>query len=257
MRIATWNVNSVTARLPYLLGWLEARQPDVVCLQELKTPTGSFPSEPLRALGYAAFVHGQRQWNGVAVLVRGQGELRQTGLPGHEPSGARLVTAQAAGWEVTSVYVPNGKSLDHPDYQRKLEWLAALREHLRGRTQAPERLLVAGDFNVTPADLDTYDSKGLRGQIHHTEAERQAIGMLLALGLRDLYRQAHPDEPGFTWWDYRAGALHRNLGLRIDLLLGSASAAERLRDAWVDREWRRKQGELVPSDHAPLIADFD
>ena len=256
MRIATWNVNSVQARLPYVLAWLGERQPDVVCLQELKTEGESFPHQAFQAAGYQAHVHGQRQWNGVAVLCRQPGELRQLGLPGAEAAGSRLVTVEVAGWQVTSVYVPNGKALDHPDYQRKLQWLERLADHLAASADFGREVVVAGDYNVTPSDLDTFDPDGLRGQIHHSAAERAAIARLRDLGLRDLLRDKHADARAYSWWDYRAGSFHRNRGLRIDLLLASASVAAAVDDVWVDRDWRKKRDELTPSDHAPVVVDL-
>jgi exodeoxyribonuclease-3 len=256
VRIATWNVNSIGARLPYVLGWLGARQPDVVCLQELKAETESFPHLALRAAGYHATVHGQPRWNGVAVLSREPATLVQLGLPGADAAGARLVTVEVGGWRVSSVYVPNGKDLDHPDYQGKLDWLAQLREYLRSTHDFARPLVVAGDFNVTPCDLDTHDPDGLRGQIHHSEPERAALQAVLNLGLRDLLRDKHEDARAFSWWDYRAGSFHRNLGLRIDLLIGSPTVAATIDDVWVDREWRKKRDELTPSDHAPVVADL-
>jgi exodeoxyribonuclease-3 len=192
----------------------------------------------------------------VAVLSREPSSLSQLGLPLAEAAGSRLVTARLGSWTVSSVYVPNGKALDHGDYRAKLEWLAQLGAHLRATHDPGRNVVVAGDFNVTPSDVDTYDPDGLRGQIHHSEPERHALGALLAFGLRDLQRERHGTEQAFSWWDYRAGSFHRNLGLRIDLLLGSPSVAESLVDVWVDRDWRKKRAELTPSDHAPVIADL-
>jgi exodeoxyribonuclease-3 len=182
--------------------------------------------------------------------------LVQLGLPGAEAAGSRLVTVEVGGWCVSSVYVPNGKDLGHPDYQSKLDWLARLGEHLRATHDFGRPVVVAGDFNVTPSDLDTYDPDALRGQIHHSAPERAAIQSLLELGLCDLLRAKHADTRAFSWWDYRAGSFHRNHGLRIDLLLGSPSVAGAIDDVWVDREWRKKRDELTPSDHAPVVADL-
>lgn len=257
MRIATWNVNSVHARLEVLRHWLEARSPDVVCLQELKVPNDRFPFDAIRAAGYHAIAHGEPRYNGVAVLTKAEARAVQVGLPGMEDFGARLVTAALDAWTISSVYVPNGKSIDHPDYARKLTWMKHLRDHLRASLDPGALVLVAGDFNVTPTDLDTCDADGLRGQIHHSEPERAALQGLIDDGLADLVRLAHPGKRMFTWWDYRAGSFHRDLGLRLDLLLGTHAVAEHLRDAWVDRDYRKKLLGQTPSDHAPVVVDLE
>ncbi len=256
MRIATWNVNSVKARLPYLLDWLATREPDVVCLQELKVPDDKFPHDALEAMGYQAHAHGQPRWNGVAVLCRRPGEVTQVGLPGAEDQGARLVTVTLDDLTITSVYVPNGKSVDHPDFALKLDWLAQLDTHLRDRHRDDGAMVVAGDFNVTCGDADTHDPEGLRGHIFHTDLEREAMAQLVDGGLTDLYRHVHPDGAMFSWWDYRGGGFHRNLGLRIDLLLASEALLPRVQEVWTDRDFRKKRDGQTPSDHAPVIADL-
>jgi exodeoxyribonuclease-3 len=260
MQVVTWNVNSVSARLDFVLDFLETRQPDVVCLQELKTTDDDFPRLAFAQVGYASVAHGQQQWNGVAVLSRKSAgpapELVQAGLPGQEAMGARLVTVKVFGMEVTSVYVPNGKSVEHADYARKLAWLDALVAHLRGAASRDVPVIVAGDFNIAPTDLDTWDPKGLAGHVFHTDEERARVRALLDLGLVDLHRKVHPDEQAFTWWDYRGGAFHKKQGLRIDWLLGNAAAAARCTEVRVDRDFRKKRDERTPSDHAPVIAEL-
>jgi exodeoxyribonuclease III len=256
MRIASWNVNGLKARLDFLLRWLEARRPDLVGLQELKLGDEQFPRAELESAGYHALCHGQKGWNGVAVLSRDPLEPLQVGLPGQEALGARLLSARAGDRVFTSIYVPNGKSIGHADFPRKLDWLDALAEHLeRGREGPPARVLV-GDFNVCPTALDSWNEEGLRGQIFHTDEERGRFRRLLALGFVDLYRAIHPESRAFSWWDYRAGAFHRGHGLRIDFLLASESLAGRVKSVEIDREWRKKKDGLIPSDHAPVWADL-
>ncbi len=259
MRIATFNVNSIKARLAYVLHWLDARQPDVVCLQELKVESDKFPFAELEQAGYRAFVHGQKRWNGVAVLCRQPAQLAQLaqcGLPGGEDAGARLLTVRLESLTVTSVYVPNGKTIAHADFELKLDWLRTLAEHLRETLDPAVPAIIGGDFNVVHRDLDSHDPERLRGQIFHTAAERERIDALLDLGLVDLYRELNPEGPAFSWWDYRGGGFHRNLGLRIDLLLASRALVERAERVWTDRDYRKKKDGETASDHAPVVVDL-
>lgn len=261
MRIATWNVNGLRARLDFVLHWLAARQPDVVALQELKLTDDDFPTAALAAAGYQAVTHAQKAWNGVAVLSRLPIEVVERGLPGQDAVGARLVTAEVAGTagplRFTSLYCPNGKHTGHPDFAAKLAWYDALAEHLAARHTPSVPHVVGGDFNVCPGPLDSWNEELLGGGIFHTPEERQRIGRLCDWGLLDLFRHAHPERQEFSWWDYRAGAFHRRQGLRIDFLLATPPVAERLRSVEIDREYRKKQEGRVPSDHAPVIADLD
>jgi exodeoxyribonuclease III len=253
--VATWNVNGIRARFPRLLEWLEERKPDVACLQELKIEEESFPHLELRAAGYHAVLLGQTGWNGVAVIARDKPEPGVRGLPGAESNGARLVTARVHGLEITSVYVPNGKTASHPDFRMKLAWLERLCEHVEARQDREAPVIVAGDYNVCPADIDSWAPEAMRDRIFHTVEERRLIARLMEAGLADLFRVVHPDDPGFSWWDYRAGSFHKKQGLRIDLLLGSASVVSRVVDVTVDREFRKKsKAGSVPSDHAPVYA---
>ena len=257
MRIATWNVNGLRARLDFVLHWLAARQPDVVGIQEVKATEEDFPHTQLGDAGYYAFAHLQKAWNGVAILTRKPVErVVQEGLPGQEELGARLITADVEGLAFSTVYVPNGKSVEHDDYPRKLEWLDALAQHMREGDDGKPRVL-CGDFNVVPAPIDSWDEARLAGTIFHTQPERDRIDAFYAAGLGDLFRRKYPDEQKFSWWDYRGGAFHRKQGLRIDFLLASAKVEERLREVWIDRDYRKKQDGLTPSDHAPVIADLD
>lgn len=256
MRIATWNVNGLRARFEYLTTWLEARQPDVVGLQELKLTDDLFPHDEIRALGYHAVTHGQKAWNGVAILSRTQAEVRQVGLPGQEELGARLLAAEVEDLVFVTAYCPNGKSVDHPDYPRKLGWFDALRAHLDAVFDPSEPTVLCGDFNIVPTPLDSWNEERLAGSIFHTDAERERYRRIEAWGLEDLFRVRHPEERAFSWWDYRGGAFHRGHGLRIDLLLGTRSVVERLEAATIDRDYRKKIDGLTASDHAPVIADI-
>jgi len=247
VRIATWNVNSVSARLPRLLAWLEQTAPDVVALQETKTAT--FPTADVGALGYDVAHAGDGRWNGVAVLSRvglEQVDLVHEGHP--EP---RLVSALCGGLHVTSVYVPNGRAVDDPHYTYKLQWLADLRTRL-DRFEPTQPLVVMGDFNVALTDRDVWDASAFAGSTHVTPAERQAVQELLDWGLVDVVARPGKGQIPFTYWDYRAGMMHKNLGMRIDYVL--ATRAVRVLDAYVDREARKGTG---PSDHAPVVVDVE
>jgi exodeoxyribonuclease-3 len=257
VRIATWNVNSVKQRVPRLLPWLDQRQPDVVCLQETKLSDQAFTEllgGELAGRGYEVAVHGEGQWNGVAILSRvGLGEVVPgiAGAPGFPRPEARALAATCDGIRVYSVYVPNGRAPGSDHYRYKLAWLAALREQVAA---GPQPAVVCGDMNIAPTDDDVFDPDAYVGQTHVTPPERAALAELQALGLRDVVRDRWPAERVFTYWDYRAGMFHRDLGMRIDLVLAAPPVAERVRAAWVDRQARKGSG---PSDHAPVIVDLD
>ncbi len=257
MRIATWNVNSVTKRLPRLLPWLDERRPDVVCLQETKLADEAFRellADELAERHYAVAVHGEATWNGVAILSRtglDDVEAGIPGAPGFPHPEARAVSATCGGIRVISVYVPNGREPGSDHYAYKLAWLGSLRELVAA---GPEAAVVCGDFNIAPGDADVFDPDAYVGQTHVTGPERAALQDLMALGLRDVVRDRWPTERMFTYWDYRAGMFHRDLGMRIDLVLASAPVADRVRAAWVDRQARKGSG---PSDHAPVMVDLD
>jgi len=257
VRIATWNVNSVRQRIPRLLPWLDERRPDVVCLQETKCADEAFTellADVLAERGYAAATHGEATWNGVAILSRVGLEDVTAGLaggPGFPHPEARAVSAVCNGVRVISVYVPNGRTPDSEHYRYKLEWLAALREVVAAD---PASTVVCGDVNIAPADEDVFDPEAYVGQTHVTPPEREALQELQALGLRDVVRDRWPEERVFTYWDYRAGMFHQDLGMRIDLVLAGGKVADRVEAAWVDRQARKGKG---PSDHAPVIVDLD
>ncbi|MFE9744617.1 exodeoxyribonuclease III [Saccharothrix saharensis] len=257
MRVATWNVNSVKQRVPRLLPWLEQRRPDVVCLQETKLADDAFAAllgDELAARGYEVAVHGEGRWNGVAILSRVGLDDVVNGLadgPGFPHPEARAVAATCGGVRVHSVYVPNGRAPDSDHYRYKLAWLAALRDVVAA---GPEDAVVCGDVNIAPADADVFDPAAYVGHTHVTAPEREALAALQAVGLHDVVRDRWPDERVFTYWDYRAGMFHQDLGMRIDLVLASTPVAARVRAAWVDRQARKGTG---PSDHAPVIVDLD
>jgi len=257
MRIATWNINGLRARLEFLLLWLAEREPDVVGLQELKLPDDRFPHAELEAAGYRALTHGQKSWNGVAILHRGDAEVTQRGLPGQEDFGARLISAEVNGLHFTTVYCPNGKNLDHDDFPRKLAWFDALAAHVSETAASGRPAILCGDFNICPAAIDSWNEEKLQGGIFHTDAERARMRQLLDAGYVDVFRELHPDAQEFSWWDYRGGAFHRKQGLRIDFLLATSAAAERTRSVEIDREYRKKKDGLTASDHAPVFADLD
>jgi exodeoxyribonuclease-3 len=250
-------VNSIKQRMPRFLPWLDQRQPDVVCLQETKLADDAFTAllgEELARRGYAFAVYGEVQWNGVAILSKVGLDDVVTGVagaPGFPHQEARAVAATCGGIRVHSLYVPNGRVPDSDHYQYKLAWLAALREVVAA---GPEAAIVCGDMNIAPADADVFDPDAYIGQTHVTAPERAALAELQALGLHDVVRDRWPTERVFTYWDYRAGMFHQDLGMRIDLMLASDPVAERVKAAWVDRHARKGTG---PSDHAPVIVDLD
>ena len=266
MRIATWNVNGLRARLAYIQHWLAARAPDVVGLQELKVAEEQFPAEIFQRLGYQVALHAQKGWNGVAVLSRLPLEVRQRGLPGAQESGARLLHCRIAAGafgplDFATVYCPNGKHIDHPDFAAKLAWYDSLREYMEslgdmGGRDGQSGVVVCGDFNVVPAPVDGWRGAAADGSIFCTKEERERFQALLALGLEDLFRARHPGKQAFSWWDYRAGAFPRNEGLRIDTLLGNAAVGAHVRDVVIDRDYRKKKEGNIGSDHAPVYADL-
>lgn len=256
MRIATWNINGLRARQQLLLHWLAERQPDIVGLQELKITDAEFPRDVFEQVGYRAAVHGQKAWNGVAVLSRQPIEVSQMGLPHQEAFGARLISANLSGFSFITVYVPNGKSVMHEDFPRKLAWLDSLARYLE-KTMTEERpTILCGDFNICPTEQDSWNEEFLHGQILHSDEERARFQRLLDMGFVDLYRQCCPNTQEFSWWDYRGGAFHRKQGLRIDLLLATRNVLARVETVAIDREYRKKKDGLTPSDHAPVFIDL-
>jgi exodeoxyribonuclease-3 len=253
MRLVTWNVNSLTARLPRVTEWITEHQPDVLCLQETKQTDAKFPSAAFSGLGYESVHHGDGRWNGVALLSRVglTDAARGFGALGEE-YGCRIVAATCGGVRVHSVYVPNGRSLDNEFYAYKLEWLARLRTLLDETYRSGDSVAVGGDFNVAPDDGDVWDPAQFIGATHVSEPERAALAHVQDWGLLDVFRQFNP--PGvFSWWDYRGGDFHQGRGMRIDLMLVSQDLAGRATGAFVDRDARKGQ---KPSDHAPVVIDI-
>lgn len=256
VRLVTWNVNSLKARLERVEEWLVECQPDVLCLQETKLADAAFPAMAFAALGYESAHHGEGRWNGVSILSRvglddvvlgfGDGEAA-------DPE-ARLLTATCGGMRVMSAYVPNGRALDDDHYHYKLGWLERLLAHLDATAAGPLPVAVCGDFNIAPTDRDVWDPADLLGATHVSLPERDALAKLLDWGLTDVFRDAHPNTDRlYSWWDYRAGNFHKGVGMRIDLILGSPSLAERVQWALIDRNARKGK---QPSDHAPLVVEL-
>jgi len=258
MRIVTWNVNSLKQRVPRLLPWLDERRPDVLCLQETKLADDAFAElvgEELSSRGYEVATHGEAAWNGVAILSRAGLEDVVSGIegaPGFPNPEARAVSATCGGIRVACVYVPNGRTPDSDHYRYKLAWLDSLTKMVAA---GPKSTIVLGDMNIAPTDEDVFDPDAYVGQTHVTPPERDALARLQAVGLRDVVRERWPDtERVFTYWDYRAGMFHQDLGMRIDLVLASDDVAGRVKAAWIDRHARKGKG---PSDHAPVVVDLD
>ncbi len=287
MRIATWNVNSMKARLEKIEWWLERAAPDVLLMQETKLSDTDAPLMTFQMAGYQLIHHGEGRWNGVAIAVRdgiaidepitnfGDGPVRDSGAGAtvsleeedFNPSDeARMVSIRvtAPGGDpggdlpirVVSLYAPNGRVVDSAFYEGKLRWFARARRWLDATRDPGEQLLIGGDYNIAPADIDVWDSRAAHGGTHVSERERAAYRSLLDWGLHDTFRDAHPEAGGrFTWWDYRAGNFHKNFGMRIDHLLATDSVAKRALAIEIDREARK--GKPIPSDHAPLVLDID
>lgn len=268
MRIATWNVNSLKARLEKVWWWLERAEPDVLLMQETKCTDEAAPVAEFAERGYELAHHGEGRWNGVAIaskvgiadVVTNFGvELRPDGtpdVPDDEPlREARMISAVCGGVRVISVYAPNGRAVDSPFYAAKLAWFERLVRWLRETRSPDEPLVLGGDLNVAPTDEDVWDPSACHGGTHVSEREREAFARLCAFGLRDAYRMHHPQPGRFSWWDYRAGCFQKNFGMRIDHLLVSESVAPRVVWAEIDREARK--GKPTPSDHTPLLVDVD
>lgn len=257
MRIATWNVNGLRARIDFVLHWLRERQPDVVGIQEIKLDEAQLPLAELQAAGYHVAAYGQKSWNGVAILSRRPIAVTTRGLLGQEEAGARLIRAEIGDLSFTTVYIPNGKHTGHEDFPRKLAWLDALAADLEANAGLRERpAILCGDFNLCPEGIDSFDEASLRHSIFHTDEERQRFRRILAAGYVDLFRHQHPERQEFSWWDYRGGAFHKRQGLRIDFLLATPPALARVHSVEIDREYRKKKDGLTPSDHAPVLADL-
>lgn len=252
MLIATWNVNSLKARLPRVTQWLDEVRPDVLCMQETKLAQDKFPAGEMAELGYDSAHFGQGQWNGVAIVSRiGLGDVMANFAPGIEQdTEARIISATCGGVRISSVYVPNGRELDHDHYRYKLSWMARLRQHLDATSSPTDDVVVGGDFNIAPDDRDVYDISRFEGATHVSEPERDALENVCGFGMEDTFRRFHDDAGLFSWWDYRGGSFHKGHGMRIDLLLATRSVAERSTWTAIDRNARKGES---PSDHAPVL----
>ena len=268
MRIATWNVNSLKARLEKVMWWLERTRPDVLLMQETKLADSGAPVAEFRSVGYELAHHGEGQWNGVAIASRGGigdvvtnfgAPLRPARTPevaDDEPlAEARMIAATCGGVRVVSVYAPNGRSVGSTFYEAKLAWYEGLAQWLERATDPAEPLVLGGDFNLAPKDTDVWNPQACHGGTHVSPRERDAFFRLCRWGLVDAYRLHHPETGRYTWWDYRAGAFHKNFGMRIDHLLVTRPLAGRTVWAEIDRTARK--GKPIPSDHAPLVIDLD
>lgn len=253
MKLASWNVNSLRVRLPQVLAWLETARPDVLALQELKMPEEAFPFAEFSQAGYSAAVSGQKTYNGVAILSRTSIDDPQPESFADANEHRRVLTCTIQGVRIINLYVPNGESLSSTKYSYKLQWLAELRDYLQQAMQHYPQLVVLGDFNIAPADMDVYEPLVCNGQVLCSDAEREAWQCIINTGLHDCFRERHPSAREYTWWDYRLNAFKRNMGLRIDHILASTAFMPHCTDCYIDklpRSWER------PSDHTPIIATF-
>lgn len=254
LKVATWNVNSLRVRLPHVLTWLKDNDPDILVLQETKLPDDHFPFAEIQDAGYHVIASGQKTYNGVAIISKEMPVNILTDIPGLEDTQRRVLCAEVGNdLCVLNLYIPNGQSVDSDKYIYKLNWLHKLKLFLQEDLKKHQRLLIMGDFNIAPEDIDVHDPAQWEGSVLCSDAERQAFQHMLDLGFVDCFRQTHPDAQLFSWWDYRMNAYKRNLGLRIDHILASNALAEDCTDCYIDttpREWER------PSDHAPVVAEF-
>lgn len=253
MKIASWNINSLRVRLPHVLSWLTSAKPDVLALQEIKMLDGSALIDEFLQLGYTALFNGQKTYNGVAFLSRLPLEDVQFDIPTIIDPQRRIIAATCAGIRIINVYVPNGRRVDSESYHYKLDWLAKLKDFLAEELLRFPKLIILGDFNITPTDEDVHDPEEWRGQILCSELERQALADIMQLGLQDCFRLQPQPEKTFSWWDYRLYAFRRNRGLRIDLILASSALAEQFIHSTIDKTPRTLER---PSDHTPVIAEF-
>jgi len=255
MKIATWNINSITVRLPHVLEWAKVNRPDVLCLQEIKCKDDKFPADSFRELGYTAEVFGQPTYNGVATLSLARVSDVQKGFPG-DPADAhcRLLAATVGGIRIVNVYIPNGSYVGSDKYSFKLDWFARLRTFFDECCDPQQPLVLCGDFNVAPEDRDVHDPKLWAGKIMCSEPERAALRVIEDWGLIDVFREHHEDSGVFSWWDYRGGAFPKNHGLRIDHIWATEPLAETCTAVWIDKKPRELER---PSDHAPVVAIFD
>jgi exodeoxyribonuclease III len=258
LTVATWNVNSITARLPHLQQWL-ASSPDVVCLQEIKCVEAKFPAQAIETAGYQSFIFGQPTYNGVAILVKKEwadkvSDVRYGFIGDGEDAQRRLIALTVGDVNIVDVYIPNGQAVGSEKYAYKLNWLANLRTFFDTLYKPEDKVLLCGDFNVAPADIDVHDPKAWEGEVLCSEAERAAMKHVQEWGFIDSFRQLYPETQTFSWWDYRQAAFRRNMGLRIDHIWVTPSLFSQCKEVIIDvepRKWER------PSDHTPVVASFE
>jgi exodeoxyribonuclease III len=253
MKLATWNVNSLNVRLSHVLDWLNANQPDVLCLQETKQEDSKFPYQILSDAGYHALHSGQKTYNGVAILSRQPPTNQQFGIPGFDDIQKRVIAANIGNTRVVCAYIPNGQALDSDKYQYKLRWLEALTHWLQDELKTYPDLVLLGDYNIAPEDRDVHDPKAWEGQVLVSEKERAAFQKLLGLGLRDAFRLFDQTADSFSWWDYRMAAFRRGMGLRIDHILVSSPLIKKCKSCWIDKTPRKLER---PSDHTPVVLEL-
>src|SRR3989338_1286921 len=253
-KVATWNVNSVRMRLPHILRWLKTHRPNILAIQETKVPDDKFPKDEIEAAGYHVIYSGQKSYNGVATISLKEATDVVYDLPGLKDPQRRVLGATIDGYRFLNLYVPNGTSIDSDKYQYKLEWLKKLCAHAKLQLQRFSKFVIVGDFNIAPADLDVYNPKAWEGQVLVSEPERAALQKILAVGLHDAYRLLDQTSGGYSWWDYRHAAFMRDMGLRLELILLSDELSKHCKGCFVDKTPR---GWDSPSDHAPVIAEFD
>jgi exodeoxyribonuclease III len=252
--IATWNVNSLRVRLPHVLAWLDRVKPDVLALQETKLPDADFPVEAIRAAGYEVVFSGQKTYNGVAILSRNKSAEIITELPELDDPQRRVLAAVIDDIRILDIYIPNGESVDSAKYQYKLNWIKQLDLFLKHELQKHPKLIVLGDFNIAPDEIDVHNPQLWEGKVLFSDAERKAFRDMLAVGFSDCFRKVSPQEKSFSWWDYRMNAFKRNIGLRIDHILASAAIASRCDKCYIDKTLRAEER---PSDHVPVVAEFN
>ncbi len=253
-KVATWNINSLRVRLAHVLAWLDAHRPDVLAIQETKLVDADFPIEPFRHLGYTVAFSGQKTYNGVAIIAKQALDRVHTELPDLLDPQRRLLAASYQNIRIVNVYIPNGESLVSDKYQYKLSWLSALQNYLQQQLQHYPHLILLGDYNIAPAEADVYDPVNWQNSVLFSPKERAAFNQLLELGLNDVFRQFSQEPASYSWWDYRAAAFRRNLGLRIDHILASSSLAKTCVSCHIDKQPRALER---PSDHTPVVACFD
>ena len=253
MKIATWNVNSLKVRLPHVLDWLAAAEPDVLCLQETKLTDENFPREDIEAAGYNVAFSGQKTYNGVAIISRHAATDIETDVPGLDDPQRRILCVTIDGVRILNLYVVNGQEVGSEKYAHKLFWLEKVTDYMRSQVKQHERFVTVGDYNIAPDDRDVYDPEAWHERILCSTPERNALQAIIGLGLSDVFRQFDQEDESYSWWDYRAAAFRRNRGLRIDLILASRALAENCTACYIDKEPRRLER---PSDHTPVVAEF-